>query len=536
MNSLQRKVVIALAVALVMLAGACKSGRGRPDDGKLEKKPPIKAQSVDAQKRFDRAVEHLQEGRYAQARESFRLVQAEFGGDPIAQLAELYIARSAMGDIGAVLGAGVDQETYAGSPEALRIFKSLSRSDDVDQRVRYAAQAYHGLELAVRDQHEAAYEALADYPGPSMSTAVLRRDRIDVWALVIEALDKAERYPACVEAAAKLWALVQQERAAVAQEETAAEVVDAKPQAADASVDPADARLESMSAFARQRAFSVARDHLEEATLQDFLPADLVLLRAAAGWGLLLAQLDDGVEEEQRAALEDLFNRISADLVTAGAAERAAELSMRLAAVGGPKRLAIGVLLPLSGPVASIGERAMAGMLVAMRSFRHGGHPEVTLVFQDSQADPQAAFEALVEQDILAIVGPLDSRRARRFAPLAQEAGVPLITLTTESAAPKDAEADAKPFVFRNFIDAAAEARAVARIAFDQIGDRRAAVVFPDVGYGRVTSRAFAEEFRRLGGQVVAEVGYDRSQSDFATVASKVASARRRKRSSLSLS
>ncbi|MFW5967864.1 MAG: ABC transporter substrate-binding protein, partial [Persicimonas sp.] len=267
-----------------------------------------------------------------------------------------------------------------------------------------------------------------------------------------------------------------------------------------------------------------------------------------------------GESDAEREELEDLFNRTAPYMVEVRASERAAEMSMRLAAAGGPKRLAIGFLLPLSGSSAAIGERLMAGALVAMRAFYDAGDPQVTLVFEDSQGDASEAFERLVDHDVLAVVGPVDRKRAKRFAPLAMEAELPLITLTTESvravlgddqaADSEDAdgrdddrsrddtdepdgekgesaegEDDADTYVFRNFIDAAAEARAVARIAFDEIGDRRAAIVKPDIGYGDVTSRAFADEFEELGGRIVADIEYDRGESDFSDVASRVAEA-----------
>jgi branched-chain amino acid transport system substrate-binding protein len=547
MTNRGRWLLLSLLVASLCLSG-CKTGSADKDGGDIEREPPIRATSAAAQQQFDRALKMLRDEQFDEAKQAFRLVQAEFSDDPIADLAELYVARAAMGPVRleeSFKPAAVD--AYSGSSEAARILAALGDSQDVDKRVRFGATVYYALELALRGDHGDALAALRDYPSASVSDVVLQPDRISVRVLLAESLHRAGRHGVALEAASRLHEDVS------AEIETFGGVSDSvldepthpKPEM-DVASNPRLAHLQSLEALALDRAFSAAEQDLEEIALQEYLISDRPLLRAAAGWGLLLRQLGEGVEDEQRAALEDLFNRIAPDLVGVGAAERAAELSMRLAAVGGPKRLAVGFLLPLSGSHKAIGERAMAGALVAMRAFEHGGYPEVTLVFQDSQAKAEQAFSRLEQQAVLAIIGPLDVRRARQFAPLAKASKIPMITLTAEFAdetitnkSPKkpgeadesdeasesDSSAPEAPFVFRNFIDATAEARAAAQIAFGQMEDRKAAVVYPEVGYGRVTAKAFAEEFRALGGQVVVEVAYDRSKSDFAHVARQVAKA-----------
>jgi ABC-type branched-subunit amino acid transport system substrate-binding protein len=558
-----RSLRAAFSWLLVLLLGlsACKTGRGaRGED--IENKPPIQAESAEAQRRFERAMALLKAGKYEQARQAFRLVQAEFSGDPIATLAEVYVARASMGAVDPATSFS-EQATanYAPSPEAARILASLARSEDVDNRIRYGAAAYYALEMALRGKTDEALAALRDYPSASLSNVVLDRDRLAVRSLLAESFWRAGRDIAALEAAARLY---DEAAAALAAQtaETTPGTIERDPFADDSfennaePLTPAEQRsvafLRSVEALARDRAFSIAEKDSEELVLQNYLTAQSPFLRAVAGWRLLERSLQQGaqgeISAEERAGLEDLFNQIAPDLVAIGATSRAAELSQRLAAVGGPKRLAVGFLLPLSGHYRAIGQRAMAGALVAMRAFHHPGQPEITLIFEDSQGDPSQVFQRLKQQEVLAVVGPLDADRARKFAPLARENQIPMITLTTESAraaaspeqespdaaaefgpaveAAEDADETAPeqgPFVFRNFIDAAAEARASARIAFYQIGDRRAAVVYPDLGYGRLTGQAFVDEFRSLGGQIVAQIPYDRSKSDFSDVAARLA-------------
>lgn len=528
-----RGAFLCLLLGLISLS-ACKSTPA-PRAEELEETAPIAAQNEEAQKRFDAAMALLSAGEYAPAREAFRLVQAEYSEDPIATLAEVYVARASMGEVDPQTSFSPEATAaYQRSAEVAQILGSLAESATVDKRIRFGAAAYYALEMALRGDTDKALDALSSYPSASLSNIVLAQDRLAVRSLLLESLWRAKRSDAALDAAARLY----QEAADVEANYTSNTNTNAL---GDDSLDGAQAQLQalapedkkrvaflhSLQALARQRAFSIVEQNAEDLALQDYLSSKTPFLRALAGWRILEQSLDADVAEKERAGLEDLFNQIAPDLVSIGAMSRAAELSQRLAAVGGPKRLAIGFLLPMSGPYQSIGQRAMAGALVSMSAFHHSSAPEVTLVFEDSQANPEAVFERLKQQKVLAVVGPLDVKRAQKFAPLADTHQIPLITLTTESVrvapAADVSDADANSYVFRNFIDAAAEARASARIAFEQLQDRKAAVVFPDVGYGRVTGKAFAEEFRRLGGQIVADIDYDRSKSDFSNAATRLA-------------
>lgn len=521
-----------LCLCLVLLGlSACKSApAARGDD--LEERAPIAAHSEAAQKQFDAAMALLKAGEYLPARDAFRMLQAEYPEDPIATLAEVYIARASMGKIEPQTSFLPEATAaYPRSSEVAQILGALGESDSIDKRIRYGAAAYYALELALRGESEQALNALRDYPSASLSNIVLADDRLAVRSLLLESLWRAGRSDAALDAAARLYqeadALEAKYRGAG---NTQALGIDGAhdEQAQLEALAPEERRslafLHSLKAFSRERAFTIVERDAEELALQDYLHSKMPFLRALAGWRILEQSLDAEIAENERAGLEDLFNQIAPDLVAIDATSRAAELSQRLAAVGGPKRLAIGFLLPLSGSYRAIGARAMAGALVAMNAFHHASEPEVTLIFEDSQGDPAAIFERFKQQKVLAVAGPLDVQRAQKFAPFAHTHQIPMITLTTESVrAQEGAEDGANVFVFRNFIDAAAEARAAARIGFEQLQDRKAAIVFPDVGYGRVTAQAFAAEFRRLGGQIVAEIAYDRSKSDFSDTATQLA-------------
>lgn len=535
--------LVALCVAVLVATSsmlACHKSHRR-DGADLSEKPPIEAKSEGAQKQFDEAKALLVDGEYDRAAERFRLLQADFADDPIAHVAELYAARATLGD----LSPGrfeADVRAPAGVQAATRRLAALANDKGIDDRVSFSARAYLAVGHALAGDHDAVDAALESYPGPSLSSVVLPADRPVALLLIGEAMRRDNRSAAAVQAYATLYEIHREHRP----DDDVAGDMPVDRDEVGASSDSLDARdlaqLTAWADLARSQAFEMSDRSLEEADLQEFVTAKSAFLRAVAGWGLLRASLAEGIDsEEGRAAVEDLFNRISPDMVEIGAGQRAAELSTQLAAAGGPRRLALGVVLPLSGNASGVGAKVMAGALTAIRAFDAADEPSVTLVFQDSAQPAADVMATFASQGVAAVVGPLDRKRAVSYAAEAEKSGMLLMAMTAQSARelmqqadPKtgdssetsDAGADAqtpKPFVFRNFVDPRAEARAAARLAFEDAGDRRAAIIFPGIGYGRTMAEEFRSEFLDHGGQIVAEIEYDRSSSDFASVARRLA-------------
>ncbi len=516
----------AIFVACSVLV-ACSSSPS--PNGTTSSAPPIESESPEVQAQFDRAYEFFNDGDWDGALEEFRLLQAEHAGDATADLAELYIARSLMGDVDGYFLDTNNQEGTTQDREVFALLEPLAMSESVDSRIRYAAQAYLATAYALESDVAAGLDLIADYPGASISPAVLEGDRRWVWPLVAEGLADANRFGESVIAWGNLYDLVREDAEAAA-------ATDELGDAAAGGDWMGDVELPAKADLAVARAFDT-RASLDDEDIRRFLGHDKPLVRAVGAWTLIRGELEQTPGPERVIALQEVFNERSSDFLLVGAADRASELSVALAAVSGPDRLVIGALLPLSGPNRAVGYRALAGMLIAQRAFHAAGEPAVTLVIEDSHPDVMAGYQRLVEEGALAVVGPLHTGEARQLLDAAQEWGVPLLSLAADriisaadAAAAEDEESDDgiakdRAPVFRNFVDAVAEARAAAYLSFEKFGDRRAAVVYPNIGYGRVLAGAFVDEFRRQGGQVVVEEEYDRSTTDFVNTATRVARA-----------
>ena len=109
----------------------------------------------------------------------------------------------------------------------------------------------------------------------------------------------------------------------------------------------------------------------------------------------------------------------------------------------------IGVILPLSGDAAFIGEAAKNSAILAKESF---GKTEKTyeLIFEDDQADSKktvSAFRKLVDVDKIRAVGTGFAGPGNAIAPLAQKEKIVHFSIASDLSIAKD-----KPFVFNHWI------------------------------------------------------------------------------------
>ncbi len=466
-----------LLIVLILGIGACS---GKPKRGVDFGSEIIKASSADAQRLFDEGVQALEEHRWSDAVERFRIVQSQYPDDPIALVAEVYAGRAGLRDL-AVLEVGP-----ANVDDAAMVALSQLAQSKVDERVRWAAAAYYAAGLATVGEHAEASSSLATYPSVSLSPLILAGDRPALQVLVAESLLGAGRYGDATGAYGRLWHLAER----------------------------ADLR-----AFAKSRAFEAAA-RLDEAELVDSTGGKDDFVRAVCGAALLERRAQRASEDES-ASLQALMTRIAPDLATIGEANRLEAISLSLAARGPAKRLAIGLVLPLSGAAAQAGRGALDGALVAAGAFDPKA-PVTTLVMVDSQTGSPAEHVARLRlAGVSAIVGPLDSRLAGAWAKAANDAEIPIFALTTESLG-----GAAGQWGFRWFIDARSEATGVARVAVKEQGDARIVILRPNIGYGRRSAEWFATAARAAGATIVLDEEYDRTASDYSRLAARVAKLR----------
>ncbi len=177
----------------------------------------------------------------------------------------------------------------------------------------------------------------------------------------------------------------------------------------------------------------------------------------------------------------------------------------------------LGVALPLSGSAAGFGEEALEGVLLAAGAFDDAaaGRAGPRIAIRDTRgtpADAAAAVRSLAaEPGLLAIVGPLLPEESEAAAAAAQEAGVPLISLSR-----REGLGRGRPLVLRAGTSPRLEAELLAEYAIRTAGLRRFAILYPDDAFGLALRAAFWSAVEARGGVVVAVAHYPVGATDFA--------------------
>lgn len=176
----------------------------------------------------------------------------------------------------------------------------------------------------------------------------------------------------------------------------------------------------------------------------------------------------------------------------------------------------VGAILPLGGKQNRVGEAAALGLSLAAGAGDGKGAVIVDVRTAQNADEAGRAFDDLVEQSAVAVIGPVEGAAVDAVATRAGSAGVSLLSLAS-----RPEERTSGRYVFHVMHSAEARARALARRAYAQ-GARKFAVLSADSGYGRAVSAAFTAELTRLGATVVTAQTYAADTKSFAAVAKKL--------------
>jgi len=176
----------------------------------------------------------------------------------------------------------------------------------------------------------------------------------------------------------------------------------------------------------------------------------------------------------------------------------------------------LGVLLPLSGPFSIYGQEILKGIQVGMGPVGEPlEKPGLELLIRDTQGSADEAAAALLDlanhEKVMGVIGPVSSKAAGAAARKAQDAGVPIITLSQREGIVEEGD-----MVFRNLLTPTQEIEGLLDVAIGQMGLNRFGILYPDNPYGRYCMNAFWNRLEQMGGTVTAVESYPIDQTDFA--------------------
>jgi ABC-type branched-subunit amino acid transport system substrate-binding protein/TolA-binding protein len=184
------------------------------------------------------------------------------------------------------------------------------------------------------------------------------------------------------------------------------------------------------------------------------------------------------------------------------------------------KRHLIGCLLPLSGPYATFGRRALRSIELALDQYNfHLGHSKFQIVVKDTGSNQNQAIEALKhldEERVAMVIGPVVTSEA--VAHESQKRKIPIITLTQ-----KVRITEIGDYVFRNFLTPEMQVGAIVPFAIEKLGIERFAILYPDEHYGNTFMKLFRDEVLDYGAEITGIESYQPDQTDFAGPISKLA-------------
>ena len=187
----------------------------------------------------------------------------------------------------------------------------------------------------------------------------------------------------------------------------------------------------------------------------------------------------------------------------------------------------IGVLLPLTGPAATLGKPGLNAVELAIdevNAERQEGEPQIKIIPEDTKAQTGIGVSALKKlynaDGVKVAVGPLTSSVTLAVAPIAERNKFTIIS--PGSSAPK--VSDSGDYIFRNELSDLEGGRIQATIAMEKLGYKKMACVYINTDYGSGLHEVFKETFEAKGGEIVFSEAFLPGTTDFRTVITKILS------------
>ena len=196
------------------------------------------------------------------------------------------------------------------------------------------------------------------------------------------------------------------------------------------------------------------------------------------------------------------------------------------AAAAAPSELLVGVVGSLTGANATFGNSTKNGVDLAIKQKNASGGvlgKKVRAIHLDDQGRPEEAKTAtqrLITQDkVLAVIGEVASSNSLAMAPVAQRAKIPMISPSSTN----PAVTEIGDYIFRMcFIDPF-QGFVMAKFARDNLKLSKVAIL-RDVrnDYSVGLANVFTEEFKKMGGTIVADESYAQGDVDYKATLTKI--------------
>ena len=186
----------------------------------------------------------------------------------------------------------------------------------------------------------------------------------------------------------------------------------------------------------------------------------------------------------------------------------------------------IGALFPMSGPGSYFGAQDKQGVELALDRLNNSAvnGTKFEVQYEDSACAPLPATQAakrLIDQykpDI--IIGEECSDATLAVMPIVAQAKVPLLNAGSSSI--KITE-PGNPWTFRIMPNEVMQGVDIATDAYKRLNARTAVLLHENTNAGIGNAKVFGDTFSRLGGKILADIGFGRDVNDFTAIATRIA-------------
>jgi branched-chain amino acid transport system substrate-binding protein len=198
------------------------------------------------------------------------------------------------------------------------------------------------------------------------------------------------------------------------------------------------------------------------------------------------------------------------------------------ASSGGPKKIKIAVVGPLTGSMAVVGNQFVEGTKLAVDEVNAKGGikgVKVEIITHDDRNDPKEAAaiaqKLVQDKELYGVIGSYSSSCCFASIPIYEKAGIVQIT---PSASHPDLPKRSK-YMFRMWTGINVYAPQLAEYTVQQMGKKRIAVIYVNNDFGIANAKAYTARLKELGADVVASETFADGDKDFKAQLTKIKAA-----------
>jgi branched-chain amino acid transport system substrate-binding protein len=186
------------------------------------------------------------------------------------------------------------------------------------------------------------------------------------------------------------------------------------------------------------------------------------------------------------------------------------------------EKIKVGVILPMTGDLASYGEPMKEGMEMALLDLNKNKSKNFDLIYVDSKAEPKTAISGLQKllsiDKVKYIIGDVSSPVTLALVPIAEKNKVFLISPGASS--PK--LGNISPFFARNYPSSVDESRESAKFLAKNKHILKTAIIYVNSEYGLGLKDVFTKTYELLGGKVIFSEAYKVGNTNFRDIITKM--------------